>query len=69
MKENLYDTAVSGILELIDLVSEDIAKEFKGTNPFDKRPATEAEKLEARFREEEQLDTRLSEIEREIGGE
>ena len=51
MKENLYDTAVSGILELIELVSEDIAKEFKGTNPFDKRPATDAEALEAHLKE------------------
>lgn len=45
MKLNLYDEALSGIGEIIELVSESISKEFRGTNPFDKEPMSNEEML------------------------
>ena len=36
MKPNLYDLALEGIGEIIELVSDSIVKEFKGVTPFDK---------------------------------
>ena len=40
MKQSLYDEALSGIGEIVEQVSDSIAKEFKGTIPFDKTLAT-----------------------------
>lgn len=36
MKPNLYDQALEGIGEIIELVSDSIVAEFKGVTPFDK---------------------------------
>lgn len=35
-KDNIYDGALKGILEIIEDVSDSISIEFKGVNPFDK---------------------------------
>lgn len=35
-KDNIYDGALKGILEIIEDVSDSISTEFKGVNPFDK---------------------------------
>ena len=45
MKENLYDVAMSGIGEVIEAVSDSIASEFKGKNPFDKEPISNEDLL------------------------
>ena len=50
MKENLYTGILDGIGEVIEAVSDDIAKEFKGTIPFDTKPVSK-EEIMAHFNE------------------
>lgn len=50
MKENLYTGILDGIGEIIEGVSDDIAKEFKGTIPFDTKPVSKKE-IMAHFNE------------------
>lgn len=45
MKQNIYDGALEGIGEIIEEVSDSIAAEFKGANPFDKEPISNKERL------------------------
>lgn len=45
MEKNLYDQVLSGVFEVIEGVSDSIAKEFKKTNPFDKEPVSDADAL------------------------
>jgi len=45
MKKNIYDSALDGVSEIIEAVSESISKEFKGANPFDKEPISDDEML------------------------
>lgn len=45
MKKNLYDDALSGVSEIVELVSGAVAKEFKGAKPFDKEPVSEEQQL------------------------
>ena len=53
MKQSLYDEALSGIGEIVEQVSDSIAKEFKGTIPFDKTLATKDD-LMAQFNNQSQ---------------
>jgi len=45
MKLNIYDKTLEGVVEIIEKVSDSIAGDFKGVNPFDKRPMTKDEKM------------------------
>lgn len=44
-KTNMYDSVLSGILEVVEDVSSEISLEFKGANPFDKEPISDEEML------------------------
>ncbi len=43
MKENPYDRVVTKTQKRIESVSDRIARNFKGTNPFDKEPLDDKE--------------------------
>ncbi len=43
--KNLYDDALSGVSEIVELVSDGVAKEFKGARPFDTEPVSEEKQL------------------------
>ena len=45
MKLSIYDEVLSGIVGIIEEVSDDIAKEFKGKAPFDREAIPEDELL------------------------
>ena len=45
MKRNLYDDALNGVSDIVELVSDSVAKEFKGVKPFDKEPVSEDQQL------------------------
>jgi len=45
VKENFYDSVLSGILGIIDGISDGVSEEFKGTNPFDKEPVDRKQAL------------------------
>ncbi len=42
-KDNLYDSALSGIEDILESVSNEIAKEFTGKSPFDKEEISQDE--------------------------
>jgi len=45
MRKNRYDRIMDKMLNRIERVSDKMAKEFKGTNPFDKEPVSNDEAL------------------------
>lgn len=45
MKENPYDRVVTKTQKRIESVSDRIARNFKGTNPFDKEPVSTTDML------------------------
>lgn len=44
---NLYDEALKGTVEIIEGVSDEIAKDFKGTLPFDKERVDKKDIIDA----------------------
>lgn len=44
-KPNIYDSALLGISDIIERVSDSLATEFKGTKPFDKEIVSDADML------------------------
>jgi len=42
-KDNLYSLALDGAIDIIELVSDEFAKEFQGKAPFDKEAMTKGE--------------------------
>lgn len=38
MKKNIFDTVTEGTVRMVEQVSDKIAAEFKGSNPYDKEP-------------------------------
>lgn len=45
MTKNLFDDVLGGVTEIVESLSDSLAKEFRGTNPFDKKPVSDAEAL------------------------
>lgn len=43
MKPNPYDRISNRILDIVEKVSDKVAKEFKNTNPYDQVPMTNEE--------------------------
>jgi len=43
MKPNPYDRISNRILDIVEKVSDKVAKEFKNTNPYDQVPMTDEE--------------------------
>ena len=55
VKSNFFDDVLFGVTEIIGAVSDGIAGEFKGTNPFDKEPISRDEmRLEYNMMSDEQ---------------
>ena len=46
-RENLYDEAMKGVLDIVDGASDLIAKDFKGTKPFDKEEIPKSKLVDA----------------------
>ena len=44
-EEGMFNDALTGIVAIIEDVSDDIAKEFKGKKPFDKEPVKDEDLL------------------------
>jgi len=44
-EQSLFDDALAGIVDIIEEVSDSIAKEFKGKKPFDKEPIKDEDLL------------------------
>ena len=45
MKDNMYDEILEGVEEIVEEVSDDFVKTFKGVIPFDKTPISSGDIL------------------------
>ncbi len=45
MTKNIFDSALEGITDIVESVSDSFSKEFKGSNPFDKEKVSLKEQV------------------------